>query len=111
MAGGTSVVYKNVGSLFNPTLAGQKTKVDENVQMTAEWYLYDDVIQLLLAVKHKHPEFSEATLRCLWLPASSVNAERFFSKFNLTVTDRRMRMTENTIETCSMLSFNNAHDI
>ncbi|KAJ8880719.1 hypothetical protein PR048_017189, partial [Dryococelus australis] len=132
MAGGKSVICKNVGSLFNPTLAGQKTMVDEkrtnecridlSVDIFTERNLYfdrqllshveegdkcDDV-QLLLAVKLRYPEFSEAASRCLLLPASSVDAKRFFSKLNLIVTDRRTRMTENTIETCSMLSFNHS---
>ncbi|KAJ8889166.1 hypothetical protein PR048_008660 [Dryococelus australis] len=40
-------------------------------------------VQLLLAVKLKYPKFSEAALRCLWLPASSLYAEWFFSKLNL----------------------------
>ncbi|KAJ8892031.1 hypothetical protein PR048_004596 [Dryococelus australis] len=51
---------------------------------TKEGDKFDDV-QLLLAAKLRYPEFSEVALICLWLPASSVKAEVFFSKFNFII--------------------------
>ncbi|KAJ8896363.1 hypothetical protein PR048_001707 [Dryococelus australis] len=43
----------------------------------------------LLAVKLRYPQFAEAVLSCYWVPVNSVDAERFFSRYNLVVTDRR----------------------
>lgn len=65
-----------------------------------------DVKQILLATKLSNPEFSNAALRTIWAAVSSVDAERFFSQYNLVLTDRRNRLKESNVETCSMLMFN-----
>nr|CAD7395800.1 unnamed protein product [Timema poppensis] len=63
-----------------------------------------DIIQMLMAIKVTNSAFAGPALQTIWAPVSSVDAERFFSQYDLVLTDRRTRMKEATIETCAMLS-------
>ncbi|KAJ8885730.1 hypothetical protein PR048_011930, partial [Dryococelus australis] len=54
----------------------------------------------------QHQKFSDTALKCMWAPTNSVNAERFFSKYDIIATERHNTMKEETVEICSMLSFN-----
>lgn len=132
----TNNFYKAAGQLFNPATAAQSLTPDEKCvrkdfemlpvfsKLTSdecvEGYLYlhklmgqivregkvCDLVQMLMAMKVTNSAFAGPALQTIWAPVNSVDAERFFSHYNLVLTDRRTRMTEPTIETCAMLSFN-----
>lgn len=135
LANKTNDLYRAAHTLFNPSIAGQqahpnvdivkklKNKMPAFKEMSEDNFVEDymyfhrqlvkavkegtvDLVQLLLAMKINKKEFSNASLTTIWAPVNSVDAERFFSSYNLVLTDRRTRMKESTIETCAMLSFN-----
>ncbi|KAJ8896335.1 hypothetical protein PR048_001679 [Dryococelus australis] len=119
--------FMAVSCLFDPTVAGQMLNLNlssleeckEKIPFFANRFhahlvtnirsSYDvDCLQIMLALKLQHHKFSDSALKCLWTPTNSVDAERFLSKYNIIVTDCRNRMKEETVEICSMLSFNAA---
>ncbi|PSN31337.1 hypothetical protein C0J52_24051 [Blattella germanica] len=65
-----------------------------------------DCLQMLLAMKLKFPLFAKAAIQSIWAPTNSVDAERCFSKYNLIVTDRAMRLKESNVTVYCMLNFN-----
>ncbi|EOB13052.1 hypothetical protein NBO_225g0001, partial [Nosema bombycis CQ1] len=65
-----------------------------------------NIEDILLAVKLNFPSFAEAALQSIWSPTNSVDAERFFSIYNVVVTDRRTTLKESNVEISTMLSFN-----
>lgn len=129
-------IYKEAGQLFNPAIAGQTVRVNETLlkqkmrklpafvavseQTFIDGYLYFhrqltsllaegdkvDIVQLLSATRETNAEFANAALRTVWSPVNSVAVESFFSRYNLVLNDRRTNLTEENLETCSMLSFN-----
>nr|CAD7452593.1 unnamed protein product [Timema tahoe] len=132
----TSNFFKAAGELFNPAIGAQSlTPYEKSVRKQfevlplfskltsdkcVEGYLYlhkvmgttvhegkvCDIIQMLMAMKVTNSAFAGPALQTIWVPVNSVDAERFFSQYNLVLTGRRTRMKEATIETCAMLSFN-----
>ena len=51
-------------------------------------------------------EFCEKCMKPFWLPVNNANNERFFSEYNLIITEKRSRrMKEENIVTCGMLQF------
>ncbi|KAJ8882785.1 hypothetical protein PR048_014599 [Dryococelus australis] len=56
-----------------------------------------DCLQMLLALKLTNCRFADAALQSVWAPTNRVDAEGFFSKYIIIVTDRHNRMTEETI--------------
>jgi hAT family protein len=63
-------------------------------------YDFDDVRKwwLLLEQKRDYPNLSRMALDILSIPAMSASIERLFSSANITVSDRRNRLTPDTIE-------------
>jgi hypothetical protein len=62
-------------------------------------------------VEFSDPKFlsiwvTKAAIQSLHSPINSVDAERYFSIYNIVVTDRRQRLKEENIETTTMLAFN-----
>lgn len=132
----TNIFLKELSENFNPAICGAKLSIDESVLLASlkkiphfekvpqndliEGYLslhrhilksvksneQPDVLQMLLCEKIKFEAFCSAALSAIWSPVNSVDAERYFSRYNLVVSDRRRRMKEETIQTCSMLAFN-----
>lgn len=132
----TNEFFMALGSLFDPTVAGQNVKIhvgsletlkdkipffseisrDDFIESYESFHDHlvanirsnneVDCLQMLLALKLTSSKFADAALKSIWAPTNSVDAERFFSKYNIILTDRRSRMTEETLETCSMLAFN-----
>jgi hypothetical protein len=49
---------------------------------------------------------TKAAIQNLHSPVHSVDAERYFSIYNIVVKDRRQRLKEENIETTTMLAFN-----
>lgn len=128
--------YREAGNLFNPAKAGQCVNINcikliasKNMLPTfscltddefCDGYLYFhsqmkdhiregntvDLVQLLLAVSIAKPNFGAAALKTIWMPASSVDAERFLSSYCVVLSDRRTRMKEENLEVCNMLKFN-----
>lgn len=64
-----------------------------------------DCLQIFLAMQLKFPLFDQTTIKSIWSPTNSVDAECFFSKLNLIVTERHARLQESNIGICSMLYF------
>ncbi|XP_070506833.1 uncharacterized protein [Chironomus tepperi] len=64
------------------------------------------VLDLLFATRHAYPVFGDAALQAIWAPVHSVDAERYFSKYNTVITDRRTNLTEDNIEITTMLCYN-----
>lgn len=132
----TNDLYQEINKLFNPSRVGASKLINASAissslkkiiffRNISESSLLDgyshfhrqllstlsagdvpDVLQILLAAKPDHPDFSKAAIQCIWSPVNSVDAERFFSLYNITVTDRRTRMSEETVVTTTMLAFN-----
>ncbi|PSN54596.1 hypothetical protein C0J52_07375 [Blattella germanica] len=131
----TNIIFKAINKLFNSGMAGQIidvnpqkvitksripyfNKVNDDYFLCASEYFHKnlqdavgdnsnvDCLQMLLAMKFKFPFFDEAAIQSIWTPTNSVDAERFFSKYNLIVTDRRTRLKESNIVVCCMLNFN-----
>lgn len=65
-----------------------------------------NVKDILLATQCCFPSFAKAALQSIWSPTNSVDAERFFSKYNIVVTDRRTALKESNVEITTMLAFN-----
>lgn len=132
----TNLYYETLSQLFNPSVAGSKPSINvkqtivlfKNLPLfnlltesqCIEGYqhffkqlleiiksdLKPDILQLLLATKVKYEEFSCAAIKSIWCPVNSVDVERFFSKYNLIVTDRRTNLKKLSVEICSMINFN-----
>jgi hypothetical protein len=49
---------------------------------------------------------AKAAIQSLHSPINSMDAERYFSIYNIVITDRRQRLKEENIETTTMLVFN-----
>lgn len=66
-----------------------------------------DPLQILIDMKiGVNVDLASLALSAIWTPVSNADSERFFSKYALVVSDRRTRMKEETVQTCSMLYFN-----
>ncbi|CAH0719244.1 unnamed protein product, partial [Brenthis ino] len=53
-----------------------------------------NVKDILLTTQCCFPSLAKAALQSIWSPTSSVDAERFFSKYNVVVTDQRTALKE-----------------
>lgn len=136
MSDDTNLFYETLSELFNPSVAGSKSTLNvgqtvvlfKNIPLLSELSealclegyehffkqlvanikngVKPDIIVLLMATKIQHEQFGCAAIKSIWCPANSVDAERYFSKYNLVVTDRRTNLSQTAVETCSMLSFN-----
>ncbi|KAJ8870712.1 hypothetical protein PR048_029737 [Dryococelus australis] len=110
-----NLVYQ--GALVNPATAGQNSEQNRKTRILdtfAECYSYShkqlssnlgkgnkvDVIQFLLTVKIKSTTSQHIG------SSKQRQAKRFFSKYNLVVTDRWNRVRQQTVDTSSILSFN-----
>lgn len=132
----TNLYYETLSQLFNPSVVGSKSSINvkqtillfKNLPLfnllsesqCIEGYqhffkqildiiknnLKPDILQLLMATKLKYKEFGCAAIQSIWCPVNSVDVERFFSKYNLIVTDRRTNLKESSVEICSMINFN-----
>lgn len=65
-----------------------------------------DVVQILIGTKCCYPSFANAAIQSLFSPVNSVDAERYFSIYNIVINDRRQRLKEENVETSTMLAFN-----
>ncbi|CAH1115212.1 unnamed protein product [Psylliodes chrysocephalus] len=62
--------------------------------------------QILLASKCCYLRFENASIKSLHSPVNSVDAERYFSIYNVVINDRRQILEQENIETTTMLAFN-----
>lgn len=65
-----------------------------------------NVMQILLASKCCNLRFANAAIQSIHSPVNSVDAERYFSIYNVVINDRRQRLKQENIETTTMLAFN-----
>ena len=65
-----------------------------------------DILSLLQSSPHS--QFASRAISSLWAPVANADSERFFSKYSLVVSDRRLNMKESSVVTNCMLYFNSS---
>lgn len=64
-----------------------------------------EIVEILFSMKNEFPDFACVSLKCVWIPCSNVDSERFFSSYNTVVSDRRHNLLDQNAELMTTLAF------
>lgn len=64
-----------------------------------------NIVSILMGLSLNHPEFSKGVLKSIWLPCANADSERFFSKYNTVLSDRRHGLTQENLQLLSEMCF------